>query len=268
MLGAAWTTGIPKSKRVSFKREKVTDAMSSSIQIPNLGPKPREDTSLVVARNLLNFLLTSELRKGDRLPPERVLAEAAGVSRPVMREALKALGFLGLLEVRPGDGTFLADTQSALLPKVIQWSMLLGEKSTRDVIQARTYIEVAVARVAAAERTDTDVAILRGHLDTMLGAVTDKTTFREADVAFHLALATASNNVVFADLLNSMHALLDVWSAKTLEVSRDLEPYYREHLAVFEAVEAQDADAASLAMEEHMLRALDRFEALTESDDS
>ncbi len=242
--------------------------MTSSIEIPNLGPAPREDTSLVVARNLLNFLLTSELRRGDRLPPERVLAEAAGVSRPVIREALKALGFLGLLEVRPGDGTFLADTQSALLPKVIQWSMLLGEKPTRDVIQARAYIEVAVARVAATERTDEDVAILRDHLETMFGAVTDKTTFREADVAFHLALAAASSNVVFVDLLNSMHALLDVWSERTLEASRDLVPYYHEHLAVFKAVEAQDPDAASQAMDEHMHRALDRFEALSKSQDA
>lgn len=241
--------------------------MTNSIKIPNLGPSPREDTSLVVARNLLNFLLTSELRKGDRLPPERVLADAAGVSRPVMREALKALGFLGLLEVRPGDGTFLANTQSALLPKVIQWSMLLGEKSTSDVIQARAYIEVAVARVAATERTDEDLRILRELLETMLGAVTDKTAFREADVAFHLALAAASTNVVFADLLNSMHALLDVWSARTLEVSRDLKPYYHEHLAVFEAVEAKDPEGASAAMQTHMLRALSRIEALTDFQD-
>jgi len=242
--------------------------MNRSIRVPNLAPAPREDTSLVVARNLLNFLLTSDLRRGDRLPPERVLAESAGVSRPVIREALKALGFLGLLEVRPGDGTFLADTQSALLPKVIQWSMLLGDKPTQDVIQARAYVEVAVARVAATRRTDDDIRILRGHLDTMLDAVTDKTAFQDADVAFHLAMATASNNVVFVDLLHSMHALLEVWSSKTLKVSRDLKPYYLEHLAVFEAVEAQNPDAAAMAMDVHMTQAVGRIQALTDFPDA
>lgn len=241
--------------------------MTTPIQIPDLAPAPREETSLVVARNLLNFLLTSDLRRGDRLPSERVLAEAAGVSRPVIREALKALGFLGLLDVRPGDGTFLADTQSALLPKVIQWSMLLGEKPTHDVIQARTYIEVAVARVAATQRTDEDIEELRGHLETMLGAGKDRAAFRDGDVAFHLALATASDNVVFTDLLNSMRALLDDWSSRTLEASEDLEPYYHEHFAVFEAVEAQDPDAASDAMASHMAKALDRLHTLTDFPD-
>ncbi len=238
--------------------------MNKSIRVPNLAPAPREDTSLVVARNLLNFLLTSDLRRGDRLPPERVLAEAAGVSRPVIREALKALGFLGLLEVRPGNGTFLANTQSALLPKVIQWSMLLGDKPTEDVIEVRAYVEVAVARIAASRRTDEDIRVLRSHVDAMLHAVNDKGAFRDADVAFHLAMATASNNVVFVDLLHSMHALLEVWSSKTLEVSADLEPYYREHVAVFEAVEAQDPDAAAQAMDAHMTRAIGRIQALTD----
>lgn len=238
--------------------------MTTPIQLPDLAPAPREETSLVVARNLLDFLMNSEFQRGDRLPSERVLAEAAGVSRPVIREALKALSFLGLLDVRPGDGTFLADTQSALLPNVIQWSMLLGEKSTHDVIQARTYVEVAVAQVASIQRTDEDLDALRKHLETMRASVDDKAAFRDADVAFHLALATASDNIVFADLLLSMRALLDVWSTRTLEVSDDLEPYYHEHLAVFEAVEARDPDAAAVAMRSHMGHALDRFQALTD----
>lgn len=238
--------------------------MTTPTTIPDLAPAPREETSLVVARNLLNFLLTSGLRRGDRLPSERVLAKAAGVSRPVIREALKALSFLGLLDVRPGDGTFLADTQSALLPKVIQWSMLLGEKSTHDVIQARTYLEVAVAKIASTERTDDDLKELQEHLQEMQTNLTNKAAFRDADVAFHLALASASDNIVFSDLLHSMHALLEVWSTKTLEVSEDLEPFYHEHLAVFKAVKAQDPDAASKAMETHMSRALDRIHALTD----
>jgi len=241
--------------------------MAQLDQIPDLAPPVREDTSLAVARKLLNYLLTSDLRRGDRLPSERELAESAGVSRPVMREAMKALGFLGLLEVRPGDGTFLAATQSSLLPKVIEWGVLLGEKPTHDVIEARTHIEVAVARIAAERREDADVDELAAHLDAMLGAVEDKETFQHADVAFHLSLARASGNVVFADILNSMHALLDVWSKRTLANSEDLNPYYEEHLAVFEGVKAQDPDAAAAAMRLHMSGALQRIEAVMNASD-
>jgi len=236
--------------------------MAKLHQLPNLAPPVREDTSLAVARNLLNYVLTSDFQRGDRLPSERELAQAAGVSRSVMREALKALGFLGLLEVRPGDGTYLANTESALLPKVIEWSILLGEKPTQDVIEARTYIEIAVASIAATRRDDGHLAELRTHLKAMERSTDDREVFRDADVAFHLTLARASGNVVFGDILNSMRALLLVWSKKTLEASEDLHLFYVEHLAVFEAVEVGDADAAESAMRSHMGHALDRIEAV------
>ncbi|GMQ94646.1 MAG: FadR/GntR family transcriptional regulator [Acidimicrobiia bacterium] len=239
--------------------------MAKSDQLPDLAPPAREDTSLAVARNLLNYVLTSDLQRGDRLPSERELARAAGVSRSVMREALKALGFLGLIEVRPGDGTYLANTESALLPKVIEWSLLLGEKPTHDVLEARTYVEVAVARIAAVRRQDGHIDELREQLEAMRKAATDRAAFSDADVSFHLTLARASGNVVFGDILNSMHALLLVWSKKTIEDSEDLASYYEEHLAVFEAVEARDADAAATAMSDHMSRALERIEAITDS---
>ncbi len=241
--------------------------MAQLDQLPDLAPPVREDTSLAVARKLLNYLLTSDLRRGDRLPSERELAESAGVSRPVMREALKALGFLGLIEVRPGDGTFLANTQSALLPKVIEWGVLLGEKTTHDVIEARTHIEVAVARIAAERRQDTDIDKLGAHLETMRNALDDKETFQHADIAFHLTLAETSRNVVFADILNSMHALLEVWSKRTLANAEDLYPYYQEHLDVFNAVVAQDPDAAAAAMRLHMSAALQRIEAIMAATD-
>lgn len=236
--------------------------MAQTDQLPDLAPPTREDTSLAVARKLLNYLLTSDLRIGDRLPSERELADSAGVSRPVMREALKALGFLGLLEVRPGDGTFLANTQSALLPKMIEWGVLLGEKPIHDVMEARTHIEVTVARIAAERRRDADLDELRSHLDRMRDSVKDKETFQHADVAFHLTLAQASCNVVFADILNSMHILMEVWSKRTLENSQDLYPYYEEHLAVFNGVKAQDPEAAAAAMSRHMSGALQRIEAV------
>ncbi|MCL1594654.1 MAG: FadR family transcriptional regulator [Actinomycetia bacterium] len=236
--------------------------MAQINDLPDLSPPPREDTSLAVAKNLLNYVLNSDLRRGDRLPSERDLAQAAGVSRSVMREALKSLGFLGLIEVRPGDGNYLANTQSALLPEVIEWSILLGEKPTRDVIEARTYIEVAVARIAAGRRDRSHLEYLRARLDAMRDAQHDRAAFRDADVAFHLTLARASGNVVFVDILNSMHALLRVWSTKTLEASEDLTSYYEEHLAVFDAVKAQDSVAAAAAMSRHMSRALERIEAV------
>jgi GntR family transcriptional repressor for pyruvate dehydrogenase complex len=233
--------------------------------LPNLAPPAHRDTSIAVARSLLDYLLTSELRPGDRLPSERELSDAAGVSRSVIREALKALGFLGLLDVRPGDGTYLASTQSALLPAVIEWGVLLGEKPTHDVIEARMYLEIAAARGAALRRSDEDISELGKHLDTMDGASHDPDRFRDADVAFHLGIARASGNVVFANLLSSMQSLLEVWSTRTLAGASDLSVYYEEHRAVYEAIERRDVDGAATAMEAHMQLAIRRIEAVMDA---
>jgi len=242
--------------------------MPETNKLPDLAPPLREDTSLAVARNVLNYLLTSDLRRGDRLPSERELAQAAGVARSVMREALKALGFLGLIDVRPGDGTYLASTESAILPEVVEWSLLLGEKPTQDVIEMRAYMEVAVARTSAARRDDLQLERMRTHLEGMRSSIGDRSAFRDADVAFHLAMAEASGNILFGRILDSMQALLMVWSKKTLENSDDLFAYYEEHLTVFEAVEAQDADAAATAMRHHMTRALARIQAVIDGEGS
>ena len=93
----------------------------------------RQDTvPIQIARKLLEYLLKGNLRPGDRLPSERKLAEALGVGRSAVREALKSLTLLGLVAVRQGHGSFLKSTESDLLPQAIEWGLLLGVKKTRD----------------------------------------------------------------------------------------------------------------------------------------
>ena len=77
-----------------------------------------------IARRLLDYFLSGEVEPGERIPSERRLAESLGVGRSLVREALKSLHLLGLLEVRQGDGTYLKRTDSELLPQVIEWGLL------------------------------------------------------------------------------------------------------------------------------------------------
>ena len=101
------------------------------------------------------------------MPSERQLAQAFGVGRSAMREALKSLTLLGLVEVRHGDGTYLKKADSALLPQVIEWGLLLGEQRTLDLVEARQKIEADIAGLAAARRDEADVAELRRLLERM-----------------------------------------------------------------------------------------------------
>jgi DNA-binding FadR family transcriptional regulator/uncharacterized protein YgbK (DUF1537 family) len=216
--------------------------------------QPIEQRPLVaeITRRLLDYLLSGELKPGSRLPSERQLSEALGMGRSTLRESLKALTLLGLLEVRQGDGTYLRRADSALLPRVIEWGLLLGEKRTMDLVEARLKIEVAIAELAAQRRDSFAVEELRQLLERMGAAGDDYQAFVDADVAFHLKLAEIARNSVLRDILSSIQALLRAWIIRVIESAGDTEFSYREHLAIFEAVERGDPAWAAAAMQAHM----------------
>src|SRR5262245_42940364 len=142
-----------------------------------------------IARRLVDYLLSGGIEPGARIPSERQLAEAFGVGRSAVREAIAALTLIGLIEVRHGDGTYLKRPESPLLPQVVEWGLLLGEQRTADLVEARQKIEVIIAGLAAMRRTDDDLTDLAGSLRRMereAGERGDAAAFVDADVEFHL----------------------------------------------------------------------------------
>ena len=125
--------------------------------LPNVAPIRREPLAAEVARRLVDYLLSGGVEPGGRMPSERQLAEAFGVGRSAVREAIAALTLIGLIEVRHGDGTYLKRPDSPLLPQVVEWGLLLGEQRTIDLIEARQKIEVDIVGLAAQRRTEEDV---------------------------------------------------------------------------------------------------------------
>jgi GntR family transcriptional repressor for pyruvate dehydrogenase complex len=176
-------------------------------RLPRMDGPPSEPLPAQVARLLLDYLLAGNVSPGTRLPSERQLAEELGVGRSVVREALKSLGLLGLVEVRQGDGTYLRRVESELLPRVIEWGLLLGERRTADLIEARQHLEVVTAQLAAARRDDDDVAALAAALRCMREAGSDIEAFVTADVAFHLRVAHAAGNTVLSDVLRNIQCM-------------------------------------------------------------
>ena len=220
----------------------------------------RETLTTEISRRLLKYLLSGTIQPGERVPSERQLAEMLAVGRSVVRKSLKSVALLGLLEVRPGDGTYLRRTQSELLPKTIEWGLLLGERRTLDLVEARRYLEPILAALAAERRSDSDIEALRTDLQDMANA-RDAMEFANADIAFHLGLAAAANNSALSEMLSSVRSLLRVWIVRVMEAAEDFGPSHREHVPVFEAVERGDAAGARAAMEVHLARASERLVA-------
>ncbi|MEU7873459.1 FCD domain-containing protein [Dactylosporangium sp. NPDC049140] len=220
-----------------------------------LGTLPSGSAVSAVATSLLDLFTGGSLEPGTRLPPERQLAATLGVGRSAVREALAALEILGIVEVRAGAGTFLRGSTSELLPQSLSWGMLIGRRSTEDLVELRGALEIYAARMAAERMSPDSVARLGGHLQQMRRSQEDIPAFVEADQRFHQELADATGNATLVDLLRIIRSLLRVWVDRAVHEPEHVSLAISEHVAIHDAIVAGGGDAAASAMAVHMVTA-------------
>src|SRR3954471_11578514 len=182
-----------------------------------LGALPSGSAVSVVATRLLDLFTGGSVAPGTRLPPERQLAASLEVGRSAVREALAALEILGVVDVRPGSGTYLRGSVSELLPQTLSWGVLLGERSTAELLELRSGLEIFVARLAAERLTEKQLGALGRHVERMQESVGDLAAFVKADLAFHHELATAAHNSLLLDLLQVVRSLLRIWVDRAVQ---------------------------------------------------
>lgn len=187
-----------------------------------------------VAERLRALLAEEDVAPGDRLPPERELATRLGVSRSSLREGLRRLADLGIIQARQGSGTYLAPLD-------------LG-----DLFEVRARLEPLAARLAAQRRDERDLARLDAVLAEMRAALPDATTFADADVRAHAAIVEASGSLAVRVLFEAIADLL-----RHSRASTSVRPGVRENALeeigrVVEAIRAGDGDAAEAAMGRHL----------------
>jgi GntR family transcriptional regulator, transcriptional repressor for pyruvate dehydrogenase complex len=218
---------------------------------------PREPLGSEIARRLLDYLLSGAVPPGGRIPSERQLAESLGVNRPAVREAIRALGFLGLLEVRQGSGTYFRGPDQELLLRLFEWTLLFGDGKARDLLETRADLEIIASGRAAERRHEADVVALGALLERM--RVSDQAGFPDADLAFHAKLAELAGNVVLEDMLASIRAVIRGWVERNVVAAGTTTIAYRDHVPIYRAVAAGDPEAARTAMAAHMRAAIRRL---------
>ncbi|WP_028654786.1 FadR/GntR family transcriptional regulator [Nocardioides sp. J54] len=208
---------------------------------------PATPTSLVdqAIDGMRRLLASGEWSVGTRIPPEPALAATLGVSRNTVREAVKALAHVGVLEVRRGDGTYVAATTEvqALMRRQVE------RVDALHLLEVRQAIEVRAAALAAQRRTDDDLAALDRLAARRLAALDagDGQGFVDADVAFHVAVVTAAHNPLLSELYGG---LVETLRASIDDPTRGYPAMLPEHDAVLEAVRRGDAGAAARASAE------------------
>lgn len=207
-----------------------------------------------VVDHLGEQIVTGAIMVGDTLPGEVETAERLAVSRGTYREAIKMLAAKGLVESRPKTGTWVLErAQWALLdPDVLRWAFA-GQPDAQfvsDLFEMRALVEPAIAGLAATRRTASQLARMRAALDEMADKGLGVEQGREADRVFHEALLSAAANEVMMTLSASIGAAVaytTLFKQRAAGFPRDPVP---DHRRVFDAIAAQDANAAERAMRE------------------
>lgn len=211
--------------------------------------------STQVIRQIQQMILTGELSEGDKLPPERELTARFGIGRPALREALKSLEMLGLVERRHGSGNYIVNHVQSSYFEPLSLSFMLNHGTDREIFEMRTCLEIYAAGRAAALAKPTDVLALRNNLKQMIAASTP-TAKAAFDRIFHLEIARNSNNMLIYNTMENVSYLMDRFIAKTVQLSYfaddSIENIYQEHAAIIEAINNHDEKLAEQAMRDHL----------------
>lgn len=211
-----------------------------------------------IVHQLETLLLEGSFKPGDRLPPERQLAEQLGVSRPSLREAIQKLAARGLLMSRQGGGTYVTEQLDHSFTE--PWQALLGShpELQRDVLEFRRMLEGTVARLAAERATEADLARLGRLYEEMAAGHAEggREATSQTDVGFHQALADAAHNALFTHLTRSLLTLLQSHVhdniANLFEAGDVADQLVAQHRAVWEAVKGRRPDEAQAAAVAHI----------------
>jgi GntR family transcriptional repressor for pyruvate dehydrogenase complex len=215
-----------------------------------------------IVQQIEQRILSGQLKVGDRLPPERELAEQFGVSRTAVREAVKALHEKGLLQIQPGRGTFIANGATRVVRHSFDMMMRSGRSNgLANLVEVREILEPEIAALAAARAHEEHIGAMRQAVVTMDGALTDPKAFIEADLDFHLALAEATQNMIILSLIDSVVDLLCEQRARIFRVDGGPQRGQIHHRRILAAVVKHDPEAARQAMRAHLHQVREDSEA-------
>jgi len=210
-----------------------------------------------IAAELTRLIREREFRPGDRLPPERELAQQLGVSRPSVREAMIALETAGVIEVRTGSGTYVRSVVDE------KFRLATDAPGIREQIDARRLIEPELAALAATSATKEEIALLAGAVERAEAHFRKGERAEDDDYTFHTVLAAASRNTVLAELIRHLwdlrrHPMWDTLRNRVVTPEHRME-VIADRRAIVSALRKRDAPAARKAMTSIMRKAEKRY---------
>ena len=206
-----------------------------------------------IAAQIEERIIDGDLECGDKLPSELELADQFGVSRTAVREAIKALRAKGLVEVQPGRGTFVTDGASQVLRTSLGQVLKISDAGRlENLIEIREILEPKIAALAAERAEQRDIEAMQAAIKAMDLTINDAEAFIEADLAFHLALAHATKNVLIPLLIDPIVDMLQEQRIRIFQMEKGSERGQYHHKRILATIVEHNPQAAHDAMEAHL----------------
>ncbi len=208
-----------------------------------------------IINQFVRLIKDGKLKQGDKLPPERKLVEELNVSRTVLREALRAMEVIGIIESSIGKGTYVSGVSVknilALLPLVYP----LTERINIEMLEFRMMLETTAARIAASRIDNKKILDINESFKIMIKEIKEGKIGLEGDNEFHNSIGRATDNSAIIMILNVTHNVLSKTRKETLELPNQPEKTIKDHDKIRKAVIEGKANLAENLMRDHLLKA-------------
>jgi GntR family transcriptional regulator, transcriptional repressor for pyruvate dehydrogenase complex len=211
-----------------------------------------------VIEQLVKLITEGKLHTGEKLPPERTLAEMFDVSRASIREAFSAMEIIGLIEVRPGEGSFVADLNLAPFINTIAPLFVKNENLETELLDFRMLLEQEAVEMAALKTNTNSLQLLQDSIREMEKAIAkeDNNLGAEADIAFHRAIFALTGNFILIKASEFIASLLECSvrfnRTKILKDPGNAKDLYQQHQQIYQAIYERQPELAKELIRKHL----------------
>lgn len=218
------------------------------------GKSSRQALAQQIVGRLLEMVRQRHLGPGDQLPPERELAATMQVSRSSLREALRALAVMGVLEMRHGAGTYVSSLEPEVLVRQLGFALSLSESAFDQLFAARLAVEPAICAMAAQNMDDDTAHKLDECIRAAADNINDPIAFVQHDFELHNLICDVAGNALLSQFMSSISTLVMASRRETGYIPGQTERTHFDHQLIVTALRARDPEAASSAMRAHLKR--------------
>ncbi|MBB3043105.1 FadR/GntR family transcriptional regulator [Nocardioides soli] len=219
---------------------------------PSFGAIPPRRAASEVIAQVKDRIISGALRPGDRLPSEQELAAQLGVSRPTVRESLRALTSMNIIETRHGEGSFVSSLKVKDLIEPLNFVLHVDDDAISHLFEVRSFVEAGSARLAATHATADDLDELNQLVESYADSIDDLERCVQLDLAFHRRIADSSRNPLLGELLDSLVTLSMASRRRTGSDVHTRQSAAHDHTLILQAIAEHDPDRAEQAMLRHL----------------